>query len=78
MNPPPSFLADRLAMWDRLKAERDEWLAQQVQEDIAVTLPDGKTVEAKSWKTTPYDVAAGISKGLADNSVVAKVNGEVK
>jgi len=77
MNPPPSFLADRLAMWDRLKAERDEWLAQQVQEDITVTLPDGKKVEAKSWKTTPYDVAAGISKGLADNSVVAKVNGEV-
>merc|ERR1719402_1398904 len=77
MNPPPSFLADRLAMWDRLKAERDEWLAQQVQEDITVTLPDGKTVEGQTWRTTPYDVAAGISKGLADNSVVAKVNGEV-
>merc|ERR1712106_1172335 len=41
------------------------------------TLPDGKTVPGQSWRTTPYDIAAGISKGLADSCVVAKVNGEV-
>ncbi len=44
---------------------------------IAVTLPDGKKVEGLAWETTPYSVAAGISKGLADNCVVAKVDGEV-
>ena len=41
---------------------------------IKVTLPDGKQVDAESWKTTPYQIACGISQGLADNTVVAKVN----
>lgn len=34
-------------------------------------------MEGQSWRTTPYDVAVGISKGLADNTVIAKVDGEV-
>ena len=38
-----------------------------------MTLPDGKQVAGESWRTTPYDVAAGISKGLADSCVIAKV-----
>jgi len=77
LDPPPDFIADRLAIWDRLKAEQDARLAEKVPEDIVVTLPDGKEVPGQSWRTTPYEVATGISKGLADNSVVAKVNGEV-
>ena len=77
LNPPPSFLAGRIAMWDRLKALSVEFLASQVPEPIEVKLPDGKVVEAKSWRTTPYEVACGISKGLADNTVIAKVDGEV-
>jgi len=77
MNPPPQFLADRLAMFDRLKAEREAWLAAQTPEDIKITLPDGKQVDAQTLRTTPYDVACGISKGLADSCVVAKVNGEL-
>ncbi len=64
-------------MWDRLKAQSDAFLAAQVPEPIQVTLPDGKIVEAQSWRTTPYEVACGISKGLADNSVISKVDGEV-
>lgn len=76
LNPPPNFIAERLALWDRLKAEREEFLAAQVPQDIVVTLPDGKQVPGQSWRTTPYEVAKGISQGLADNSVVAKVNGE--
>uniref|UniRef100_A0A8C6PPZ6 threonine--tRNA ligase n=1 Tax=Nothobranchius furzeri TaxID=105023 RepID=A0A8C6PPZ6_NOTFU len=46
---------------------------------IKVTLPDGKVVEAESWKTTPYQVASGIRsvQGLADNTVIAKVNNSV-
>jgi len=77
LNPPPQFIADRLAMFDRLKKEQDEALAAKVPEDIKITLPDGKQVDAQTWRTTPYDVACGISKGLADNCVVAKVNGVV-
>lgn len=77
LNPPPDFIASRLALWDKLKAERDAWLAEQVPQAIVITLPDGKKVDGQSWRTTPYEVASGISKGLADNCVVAKVNGEV-
>ncbi|EDO31194.1 predicted protein, partial [Nematostella vectensis] len=44
---------------------------------IKITLPDGKEIEGLSWKTTPYEIACSISQGLADNTVIAKVNGEV-
>ncbi len=42
-------------------------------EAITITLPDGSVKEGTAWVTTPYDIAAGIAQGLADNSVVAKV-----
>lgn len=77
MNPPPAFIAARLELWDKLKKERDEWLANQPNEPIKVTLPDGKALEGLSWKSTPYDMAALISKGLADSAVISKVNGEL-
>ena len=70
LSPPPEFIAERLALWDRLKKEQDEQLAAKASEPIVITLPDGKEVNGESWRTTPYDVAAGISKGLADNAVV--------
>jgi len=77
MDPPPEFLAERIAMFDRIKAENDAAIQAKTPEDIKVTLPDGKEVEAQTWRTTPYDIACGISKGLADSCVVAKVNGEL-
>ena len=77
LSPPPSFIADRLALWDRLKAEQDARLAAMPAAALTVTLPDGKTVPGEAWRTTPYDIALSISKGLADSTVVAKVNGEV-
>merc|ERR1711981_828971 len=73
---PPSFISDRLVLWDKLKAERETWLAAQPRDPITITLPDGKEVAGTSWSTTPYEVASGISKGLADNCVVAKVDDE--
>lgn len=45
--------------------------------DIKVTLPDGKDVIAQSWRTTPYEIAKNISQGLADSTVIAKVNNEL-
>lgn len=38
-----------------------------------ITLPDGSTREGTAWETTPLQVAEGISKGLAQRVVVAKV-----
>lgn len=37
-------------------------------------MPDGAKIDGLSFVTTPLDVATGISKSLANNVVVAKVN----
>lgn len=66
-----------MEMWDKLKAEYDADLASKKPEDITVTLPDGKEVPAQSWRTTPYEVAKNISQGLADNTIIARVNNEL-
>lgn len=36
-------------------------------------MPDGKVIEGISNKTSPFEIAMGISKGLANASVAAKV-----
>lgn len=77
LNPWPRYIEERNALWEKLKVEREAELAGKTRTAIKVTLPDGKQVDATSWETTPYDVAKGISQGLADNTVVAKVNGAV-
>lgn len=77
LNPWPEYINTRLEMYNKLKAEHDSILAEKAEKDskpIKVTLPDGKQVNAESWKTTPYQIACGISQGLADNTVIAKVN----
>ncbi|XP_046661421.1 threonine--tRNA ligase 1, cytoplasmic-like isoform X5 [Homalodisca vitripennis] len=74
LSPWPSYIEDRIIMWDRLKVQYAEELARKVPEDITVTLPDGKELPAQSWRTTPYEIAMGISFGLADNVVSCKVN----
>ncbi|KRT80944.1 hypothetical protein AMK59_5632, partial [Oryctes borbonicus] len=75
LNPWPAYIQERLTLWDKLKAQYDAEIASKPNNPITVTLPDGKAIEALSWKTTAYDVARGISQGLADNTVIAKVNG---
>uniref|UniRef100_A0A7N6ACX3 threonine--tRNA ligase n=1 Tax=Anabas testudineus TaxID=64144 RepID=A0A7N6ACX3_ANATE len=82
MSPPPGYIDERLNLYKKLKAEHDALMAERAAKDsrpIKVTLPDGKVVEAESWKTTPYQVACGIRsvQGLADNTVIAKVNNGV-
>ncbi|XP_048583343.1 threonine--tRNA ligase 1, cytoplasmic isoform X2 [Nematostella vectensis] len=77
LDPPPSYIQSRIEMFDRLKAEYDAEIAAKEKTPIKITLPDGKEIEGLSWKTTPYEIACSISQGLADNTVIAKVNGEV-
>lgn len=77
LTPWPEYIHTRLEMYNRLKAEHDSILAEKAEHSstpIKVTLPDGKQVDAESWRTTPYQIACGISQGLADNTVIAKVN----
>lgn len=80
LSPQPQYIDERLTLYTKLKAEHDALMAERAAKNskpIKVTLPDGKVVEAESWKTTPYQVACGISQGLADNTVIAKVNNSV-
>ena len=75
LEPPPSCLARCIALFEKLNAKYDAEVAAKECTPIKVTLSDGKVVDGKAWETTPYDVASQISKGLADNVVIAKVNG---
>ena len=77
LNPRPEFIDARLAIWDELMAKHKAELALKESKPIKVTLPDGKVMDGESWKTTPLDIAAKISKGLADNCVISKVNNEL-
>uniref|UniRef100_A0A8C5M4N6 threonine--tRNA ligase n=1 Tax=Leptobrachium leishanense TaxID=445787 RepID=A0A8C5M4N6_9ANUR len=76
----PGFIADRLQLYETLKREHDALLADRAANQsrpIKITLANGNVVEVESWRTTPFQVAAGISRGLADNTVIAKVNNEL-
>lgn len=77
MSPPPAYIEDRIKLYDTLRAQYLDELKAKPKNKINITLPDGKVVEGLSWETTPYEVARGISQGLADNTVVAKVDKEL-
>ena len=49
---------ERIDLWDKYKKRHDEEMSNKVPEPITITLPDGKTINAESWKTTPYDLTA--------------------
>uniref|UniRef100_A0AAY4DJS0 threonine--tRNA ligase n=1 Tax=Denticeps clupeoides TaxID=299321 RepID=A0AAY4DJS0_9TELE len=74
-----SYIAERLTLYDQLKAESDALLARRAAEThpISVVLPDGRKVEAQAWVTSPYQIARGISQGLADSAVISRVSGEL-
>lgn len=58
--PLPDFIEKRQKLWDQLKQEKDVWIAAQSPVPIKVTLPDGTVKDGQAWRTTPYEIAAGI------------------
>ncbi|PQE13285.1 hypothetical protein CJF31_00008304 [Rutstroemia sp. NJR-2017a BVV2] len=74
LNPPPEFIAHRIAVFDRLKAKYDEEIAAKPREPITITLADGTIKQGTSWETTPAQIAEGISKSLLKRTVIAKLN----
>lgn len=60
LNPAPSYIAERLTIWDNLKAKYESEIASKSKQLIKVTLPDGKELEATAWETTAYDIAKSI------------------
>ncbi|KAJ9117054.1 hypothetical protein QFC22_004713 [Naganishia vaughanmartiniae] len=74
LNPPPEFFAKRNAIFDKYKKEYEERIAALPRQQINITLPDGKVVEGMSWETTPFKVAEGIAKSLAERVIISKVS----
>ncbi|KAI9105759.1 hypothetical protein DFS34DRAFT_27701 [Phlyctochytrium arcticum] len=77
LEPKPEYLQYRMDMFDKLKKEYDDDVAQKPREPITVTLPDGKQLLGTSWETSPLDIAKGISKSLSEKVVIAKVDGQL-
>ena len=76
----PSWLLERCRMYDEIKEKRSKEREALKPVEIAVTMPDGNVLTADkegkpfmAYVTTPFDVAATISQGLADSSTVARV-----
>ena len=76
----PSWLNQRVAVYDAVKERRSSELALKKPVNITVTMPDGNVIDKdkegnpfQAWVTTPYDVAVTISAGLADSAAVARV-----
>lgn len=62
LNPWPSYISERLELYERLKKESEANVAKQAanSKPISIQLPDGRKVEARSWVTTPYQLACGV------------------
>ena len=69
----PEFIATRSAVFDRLYEKQQASLDAKPDMPIKITLPSGDIKEGIAFKTSPYDIAMGISKGLAESVVIAKV-----
>ncbi|XP_076400560.1 threonine--tRNA ligase 2, cytoplasmic isoform X2 [Peromyscus maniculatus bairdii] len=75
----PTFIKERLKLFETLKTDHQLLPAAQEKKNassvITVRVAGGKTMQGERWRTTPYQVAAEISRELAENTVIAKVNG---
>lgn len=76
LQPPASFLQDRIELFDRLKARQDEEIANKPREPITITMPDGSEKSGTSWVTTPLEIAKAVSNSLAKRIVVARLDGD--
>jgi hypothetical protein len=47
-------------------------------EAIEITLKDGKKLPGVAYVTTPFEIAKGLSKSLAEKAIVAKLDGDEK
>ena len=72
------YYAHRIDLFDRYLEREARKIddARAKSEPIAVTLPDGGVKAGVRFATTPYDIAMSIHKKLAQNALVAKVDGE--
>ena len=63
----------RADLFERLYAEKELSNATLSDIEIIITLPNGDIKHGLAFKTTPFDIANSISKGLAESVIIAKV-----
>ncbi|KAK3941197.1 hypothetical protein QBC46DRAFT_383503 [Diplogelasinospora grovesii] len=76
LNPPPSFINDRVELFDKLYKEQQEELAKKPRTEILITMPDGTVKTGKAYETTPGEIAKSISNSLYKRAVVARLDGD--
>ena len=52
-------------------------MTDKPRDEITITFPDGKTQIVKAYETTPLQIATSLSKSLANDTVIAKVDGQL-
>ncbi|KAI8527143.1 hypothetical protein RHMOL_Rhmol12G0052800 [Rhododendron molle] len=70
-----AVISKRISAFESIKSVQVAHLQSISGDAIKVTLPDGSVKEGKKWMSTPLDIAKGISKSLAANALISKVNG---
>lgn len=67
------FIKERDAIFEELYQAQQARLQDLHNQPISIHLPSGDKKEGYANKTTPYDIAAEISAGLAKQAIVARV-----
>ncbi|TDZ29556.1 Threonine--tRNA ligase [Colletotrichum spinosum] len=75
--PPPEFLQKRIDLFDKLKKQYDDEVAQRPRQPITITMPDGSVRQGTSYETTPGEIAKSISNSLYKRTVVARLDDDM-
>ncbi|XP_009794575.1 threonine--tRNA ligase, mitochondrial 1 [Nicotiana sylvestris] len=70
-----NVIPKRIALFQSIQNEQHLQRLSLSPDPIKIELPSGTMKEGKKWNTTPLDIAKEISKSLASNALIAKVNG---
>ncbi len=77
LDPLPDFIAHRIQLFEKLKAQYDEAVSQKPRDKINVTLDNDRIEIGTAWETTPAWIARHISKSLSERVVIARVDGQL-
>jgi threonyl-tRNA synthetase len=70
-----SVIEKRIKIFKDIQDKQTARLQSIAGDPIKIKLPDGPVREGQKWLTTPFDIAKGISKSLANNALISQVNG---
>lgn len=70
-----AFAETRLKQWNQMKQKYDQQVDSQLNHSIKVCISDGITKHVSAWKSTPHDIITQVDDKVANNAIVAKVNG---